>query len=257
MKRGFIIGILLLASSALVWFSIIRRPSKPCVGVCDIEKIVVGTTAEYQPFTFIEGDDVVGFDIDLINDICSRVGIEVILKNMPFTALIPALQSGEIHAAASGLTPTPERAKTILFSQPYLDKDPLLIVTLARSQPLKTVEGLNSKKIIVNEGYTSDTYVSNNTTATIIRVDNPAAGFDALKEETGDAFVIAQRSAQPFFDIHGKHEFNVSVLENSADTYAIAISSRFPELHEKIKDALEKVMRDGTLERLKKKWALR
>ncbi len=256
MKRGFIIGILLIASSLLVWYTTSRRTLKKTPPTASIEMIIVGTNAEYQPFTFVEGEQIVGFDIDLIKEVCSRLGAEMVLKNMPFVALIPALQRGEIHVVAAGMTPTKEREEQVLFTQPYIDKDPLLIVSLMTSPSFKSVEELTGKKVIVNEGYISDTYMSGKTGPTLERVGNPTAGFAALKEGRGDALVIAQSSAQPFLDLHGKTEFYVTPIAESVNNYALAISKKYPALLPRIQTTLDEIMKDGTLDNLKKKWAL-
>ncbi|MEG1701249.1 MAG: transporter substrate-binding domain-containing protein, partial [Alistipes sp.] len=84
------------------------------------EKLYVGTDAtEFPPFEYIENGEIKGFDIDLIKEIGKLLNKEVILKNIQFDGLIPALQTGKLDIIIAGMTITPEREKNINFSEPY------------------------------------------------------------------------------------------------------------------------------------------
>ena len=83
-------------------------------------KIVVGTFPEFSPMTFKDDAEInIGYDIDLINDVAERMGVEVEIKEMTFPSLFPAVKEKEIDIAISSITITPERSKTVLFSIPY------------------------------------------------------------------------------------------------------------------------------------------
>ena len=107
--------------------------------------LVVGTSADFPPFSFVENDQIVGFDIDLIHEIGKRLQQQITLKNMPFGTLLPTLQLGQIQVIAAGLSATPERAQHVLFTSPYLDHNPFVIVSLA-TNPAKTITDLHSGK---------------------------------------------------------------------------------------------------------------
>lgn len=107
---------------------------KQPIRVADESVLMVGTAAEFPPFEFIKNDEIVGFDIDLIKEVAQRLEKKLVLKDMPFTTLIPQLQNGSLHILAAGLTPTPERARVMLFTKPYLETDSLVVITLAKTQ---------------------------------------------------------------------------------------------------------------------------
>ena len=75
--------------------------------------LVVGTNAEFAPFSFREGNKIVGFDIDIAREVCQRLGKEMELKDMPFDALLPELTLGSVHFVAAGMSCTEERAKRV------------------------------------------------------------------------------------------------------------------------------------------------
>ena len=83
-------------------------------------KLTVGINAEFPPFEYYEGEELKGFDIDLMNYIGERIGFDIEFVNMSFDKLIPAVVNGEVNCAISAITITKERESVIDFSNPYL-----------------------------------------------------------------------------------------------------------------------------------------
>ncbi len=80
----------------------------------------LGTAAITEPFSFVDGSQqVVGFDIELARRVAQQQGKTLEVVNMEFGALIPALISGKVDMIAACITITDERAKKVLFSEPY------------------------------------------------------------------------------------------------------------------------------------------
>lgn len=80
----------------------------------------LGTAAVTEPFSFIDGSQqVVGFDIELASYVAQRLDMTLEVVNMDFGAIIPALISGKVDVIAACITITDERAKKVLFSEPY------------------------------------------------------------------------------------------------------------------------------------------
>ncbi len=83
-------------------------------------KLTVGINAEFPPFEYYEGEELKGFDIDLMNYIGERIGFDIEFVNMSFDKLIPAVVNGEVNCAISAITVTEEREKVVDFTTPYL-----------------------------------------------------------------------------------------------------------------------------------------
>ena len=81
--------------------------------------LVMGTNAGFKPFEYKQGNEIVGFDVDLAKEIARSVNKELKIEDMAFDGLLPALESGQIDMAVAGMSVTPERAKNALFSEPY------------------------------------------------------------------------------------------------------------------------------------------
>ena len=79
-----------------------------------------GTAAVTEPFSFVDGSqEIVGFDIELAKYIARHLGMQLEIVDMDFGGLIPALIAGKVDLIGACITITDERAKNVLFSEPY------------------------------------------------------------------------------------------------------------------------------------------
>jgi arginine/lysine/histidine transporter system substrate-binding protein len=217
--------------------------------------IVVGTNAEYPPFAFIENDAVVGFDIDLISEIAKRLDKKIVFKDMPFDVLIPEMQRGSIHLIAAGMTPTAEREEEVIFSQCYFANDPLVIVSKA-DKHITSIDQLNGKNVIVNDGYTADFYMSNLKGPILKRLPNPSVAFLALEADRADAYVAAKSTITPFFKDNEGQKFVTTPISGTEERYAFGISPKFSALLPLINKTIDEITQDGTLKKIKDKWGI-
>jgi len=87
----------------------------------------VGTAANREPMCFVQNNEIVGLDWELMMRIGRALGREVEFADMKYAALIAALQSGRIDAIASNMTATAERKKQVDFSTVYYVNPQVLI----------------------------------------------------------------------------------------------------------------------------------
>jgi len=81
-----------------------------------------GTAAVTEPISYVYANEgVIGFDIEYASYIAQELGMELNIVDMEFGALIPALISGKVDMIGAGLSITEERAKSVLFSEPYYE----------------------------------------------------------------------------------------------------------------------------------------
>ena len=221
--------------------------------VSNDRQLVVGTSADFAPFSYIDNGVITGFDIELIMEIVRRLDRKLIVQNMPFGTLISSLQLGTIQVIAAGLTATPERAQHVLFTEPYLENDPLVIVS-RKDNPVKSIDALKNKTVTVNQGYTADTYVSSISDITVLRLPTPPDAFLALTSKRADALVAARKTLQVFFDQYSQDNFILFELPNAQENCALAITPRDPQLRDEIQYILHAMKKDGSLDQLRKKW---
>jgi ABC-type amino acid transport substrate-binding protein len=217
-------------------------------------KLVVGTNAEFPPFTYIEKGVIVGFDIDIAQEVCQRLGKELELKDMPFDALIPDVVLGHVDFVAAGMSYTKERAKRVLFTKSYLLEDPLVIFS-KNDHPLN-LENLEGKTVVVIEGFTADLLMSSKSGIHLVRLPTQADGFMAIKNGRADVFVTAKSTVNAFFEKQDSSQFQIAVIEGTGETCALVIPKSKPKMLLDIQKALDDMESDGTLDKLKIKWKL-
>ena len=90
--------------------------------------VVLGTNAAFPPFEYVEGKNIVGFDITMGQKIAKNAGMKLEVVDMAFDSLIPALQSGTIDFIAAGMSVNEERKKNVDFSETYFESEQVIIV---------------------------------------------------------------------------------------------------------------------------------
>lgn len=145
--------------------------------------LLVGTDAGLAPFEFKDPktDEIVGFDIDLINAIAKAVGDEAKIQNMQFAGLIPALQSNMVDVGAAAITITPERQKQVLFTDPYYDVGLVMVIQKKNADKFKTLKDMEGKRICAQIGSTGSILASTVKNATVANFDQIGEAFMELK----------------------------------------------------------------------------
>lgn len=248
------IALTIIVSLSIIYLITILRARPACP--VDTTILHVGTNAEFPPFEFIEQDTIVGFDIDIVEEIAKRMSKTIVWHNMPFDTLIPEIQAGTIHMIAAGMNATEERAQRVLFTKPYIVSDPFIIITQAHNPQIRSTDDLLGKDVIVNEGYTADMYMSKIEGINLIRLPTVAESFLALQSNRGYAFVTARIPAEPFFKKYGHGVFAVTQIAGTAESSSLALSKQCTSLLIPVQTTLDAMEHDGTIATLKQKWGI-
>jgi ABC-type amino acid transport substrate-binding protein len=102
--------------------------------------LTVATSADYEPMEYINGTQIVGHDIDLMNAIAAKMNVTVVYTNIPFGQLLDGLVAGNYDAVISTLSVTPTRENIIDFTLPYVTftgNDNIAIAVQKGNNPLK------------------------------------------------------------------------------------------------------------------------
>ena len=90
--------------------------------------LTMATNAEFPPYESMDGDKVVGIDVDMMQAVCDVIGMELEVENMEFDSIIAAVQSGKADVGVAGMTVTPDREKNVSFTQGYATATQVIIV---------------------------------------------------------------------------------------------------------------------------------
>ena len=115
------------------------------------ETLRVGMSGGYFPFTFVQQDELQGFEVDFMNAVGEETGLDIEFETMSFSGLIGALEAGRIDTVANQITITPEREQAFVFTQPYV-YDGAQVVTREGNDEIEGVEDLRGKSVAVNLG---------------------------------------------------------------------------------------------------------
>lgn len=218
-------------------------------------EIVVGTNAEFMPFEFTDDDNnIIGFDIDIINAVAKAEGLTVRMHNQSFDTLIEGLDTGKIDAAISGMTITPTRKEKVDFSEPYYNAAQVIVVK-EDTPGYETIEDIKGKKVGVQLGTTGALMAEgamgeNNPDLKQLRKYNMV--FSDLKLGRTDAVVVDLPVAQAYLkQVDG---LRISSPPMSEEQYGIVLKKGNKALLDKMNSGLEKIRASGEFDQIMKKW---
>ncbi len=216
-------------------------------------QIIMGTSADMPPFEFYEASKIVGYDIEIAQAVAAEIGLDLQVRDMDFSALVPALQSGRVDFVMASMTPTPEREAVVNFSEAYLTL-PLAAVTLTHAA-VHSESGLSGKKVGVQLGSTHEQFArdvaSRDKTVKIHSLNKLAELIQELISGRIDVVIMETKTAKSFQQINP--DLKVSEIENNSVAFAMAFPKDSP-WREKFNIALKKLHESGRLDEIRANW---
>lgn len=159
-----------------------------------MQKLTVGMELAYPPFEMTDtANKPTGLSVDFAKALGQKLGREVVIENMAWAGLIPALETGKIDLIISSMTITEERKKTIDFSEPYAMSN--LALLIAKDSPVTSYADLDQKgrKLAVKKGSTGHSYaLANLKNAELMVFDKESACVLEVVQGKVDAFTYDQ-----------------------------------------------------------------
>lgn len=254
--------LMLMMTSLLLLFTLSACGSKPLSSQNILENdrqsktITWGVKADTKLLGLIDVKDgkEKGFEIDLATALTKKMlGKDAKAKFVTVTSQsrIPLLKNGNIDAIIATMTITPERQKTIDFSNSYFDAGQSLLVK--DNSSVKKVEDLNNKTIIGVVGSNSVENVKKFAPkAQVLQLPDYAQALTALKSGQGDALttdnvILAGMAVNnPGYKLQGK--------AFTTEPYGIGINKGQDDFRKAVNKALKEVQQDGTYNKLIVKW---
>ena len=214
-------------------------------------KLYVGTNAEFEPFEYRDGDNIVGFDIDLINEIAKIMKQDIEVVDMAFDGLLPALQSKKIDIIIAGMTADEERKKFVNFTDPYYNTKQSILV-YNDNTTINSFDDLDGKNVGVVLGFTGDLIVSEMSNVNAQKYGATSEAILALKSKKVDAVVLDYEPAKQYFNQND--DLKLVITDSQNEEYAIAMRKEDTELLKKVNDALNTIKENGTYDMLIEKY---
>jgi polar amino acid transport system substrate-binding protein len=218
------------------------------------DKFVFANSGAYKPFSFDKGGKIVGFDVDIANEIAKRLGRTPVMQSpVPFDALIQGLKARKYDALVASHAITNERKQAVDFSRPYYRSGAQIFVAAANTG-IKGPADLKGKKIGVVK---ASTYLALAKTLTgegnVTTYDSDVIALQDLGTGRVDAVITDKLVGLLARNESGLKITAVgSVLQQ--DQMGIAVQKGNTVLLTSINKALEGMIADGTYDKISNRW---
>lgn len=217
-------------------------------------KLVVGMSADYAPYEFHyideNGKDVIGgFDVDIANEIANKIGVDLVIQEMDFDALVSALPAGKVDLVISGMNPTEERAKVVDFSEVYYNSKHGILVRAEDADKYQTFADLEGAKVGVQLGSTQEkiakTEIPNVNLQQLSNINNLIL---ELKAGKVDAIVMEKPVAEMAVKSNPELALGKPTYEEQTGGNAVGIAKNNPQLLAKVNEVITELNESGKMD---------
>lgn len=207
----------------------------------------------YPPFNFLDDkDEFQGFDVDISNEIASKLGVEAKFIATKWDGLIGGLKADKFDIIIGQMTVTEERKKSVDFTDPYVITGSVL-VTREETDGITELEDISGKKVGVGGGTTFE------------EVANSVDGADVKLYKAVSDYIQDLTNKRLDVIINDQLLMSYNIKENNLplkitsgilnkDEIGMAVNKGNEDFISKVNEALSEMKEDGTYNKIYKKW---
>ena len=216
--------------------------------VLDAKQLILGLDASFPPMGFTDdNNEIVGFDIDVAQEVCNRMGVELVKRPINWDTKEQDLNVGTIDCIWNGMSVNASRQEAMNLSDPYMQNEMIFVVPANSS--VKSMDDLSGKTVGVQSGSTAQEILEGWDKYSEITASPLEDNVEALRQmELGfsDAVFLDSVVANYFITSNDK---DYVVLEGNleAEEYAIGFRKNDQALRDKVQQTLSEMKSDGTL----------
>lgn len=206
----------------------------------------VGTEGVYSPFSMREGDDFTGFDVEVMNALGERLGVEIEYVATPWDSMFAALEADRFDMVANQVTYNKERDQLYDLSDPYVETGGVLVVADDNPKDIQTLADLEGRRAA--ENLTSSwAEIAEENGAQIVGVDGMTEAMASLREGRVDAIVNDKLAVRNYIVTNPNP--GVKVVDETEETSRSVLAAKkgsgyMPAVNE----ALAEMEEDGTID---------
>ena len=243
--------VIILASLVLTACSTGGKEESQLAKIEADNKLVVGIEGAYPPFNYFDSNNqLIGFDVDIADEIAKRMDLEVEYKPTPWDTIIGGLQAKKFDVIISSVAPTEERKAKVDFTDSYYTTG-VQIFTEDKSE-IKTHADIEGKKIGVATG-TTFAEEAERLGGEAVFYDNDLLTFQDLTNGRVDAVITDRAVGSRIIKEHGYPFVAIGDLLYE-EKPGITLAKDEPELKEKLNEILKEMKADGTYEKISQEW---
>lgn len=216
--------------------------------------ITIASDCTWPPMEMIDEDqNIVGFDIDLINAVAEEAGLEIVIQNTAWDGIFAGLANESYDAVISSVTITEERKETMDFTMPYINAGQVLIVS--KSISATTLADLGGKSVGAQIGSTG-AFAIEDSAAVLKNYDELGFAIEDLANGHLEGVVCDSPIAADY--VLGNENYSEKLMivgePFTEEYYGIAVNKGNEELLAKLNAGIEAVIASGYRDELITKW---
>lgn len=243
------------SSSSLSPESSVSGEDNSLQNVLDNGKFILGLDATFKPMGYTdENDEIVGFDIDVAEEVCKRMGVELVKESINWDTKEQDLNTGRIDCIWNGMSVSPSRAEEMNLSEPYM-KNAMVFVVPADSEA-KNMDDLSDKAIGVQNGSTAQEILEGSDIASTINEQAMSTNVEALQQmDLGIVDAVFLDSVVAEYEINSSGKDYIILPEGlEEEEYAIGFRKGDQALRDEVQKILSEMKADGTLGEISTEW---
>lgn len=228
--------------------------------------LVMGLDDAFPPMGYkdTETGDIIGFDIDLAQEVCSRLDIDLKLQPIDWNNKQSELENGNVDCLWNGFSKTPERDEQFNLSIPYMKNEQIILVKT--DSDYQTLEDLAGKTIGVQADSSAESALEaeenkefKDSLGEIVKIDDYAMAVLEIQNGTIDAISIDEVVAR-FYLTNDPDAYRIlsdsegKALSLATEDYVVGFRKNDDALQAKIEEALKEMAADGTMKTISEKW---
>ena len=213
-------------------------------------KLIMSTNAAFPPYEMVADDgSFEGIDVEIATAIAEKLGLELVVDDMDFSAALLAVQQNKSDIVMAGVSVTEDRLLVMSFSDSYATGVQTVIVKEGSDV---TMDNLGEKMIGCQKGTTGYIYASDSPENGgygedhVTAFDNGASAVQALINGQVDCVIIDDAPAQEFVAANS----GLTMLDGAwvEEQYAIGMNKDNTALQDAVNQALAELTADGTVQ---------
>lgn len=228
----------------------------PAEGAAEFETkeegvLSVGSDIPYPPFEFRKDGKLVGLDIDLIEEIASRLDLETNITDTSFDTIFTQLAGGRYDVVVAASTITPEREKEVNFSDPYYNNQQSLTINTEEGGDITSLDDLSSGDVVgVQNGTTGKAFAEENVPEGVQIRSFPEGPDTFTALEAGQVDAVVHDEPTALAEIAERPGLEIVDKMDTGEVYGIAVDPSNEALLEAINQTLAEIIEDGTYEEI-------
>ena len=222
----------------------------------DENTLVIGVDDQFPPMGYRDDDgNIVGFDIDLAQAVADKLGMELKVQQIDWSAKELELDQGNIDAIWNGLTITDERKEAMDFTDPYLQNAQVIVVK--KDSDIATKADLSGKTVGVQKSSSAkdalDADAIESELKEVVEYEENVSALQDLGIGRTDAVVVGKVVADWYIKDENA-DYKVLDETLAPELYGVAVKKGNTELLNKIQTAFDEIVADGTAAQISEKW---